>query len=801
VKPRQYQHYEIVRKLGEGAHGVVYLAYDRLLLRSVVIKKLRRRLASYERQRARILREARLASAIDHPNVCAIYEIHDGPGDVFIVMQYVAGRPLAELLADGRLSVPFATSIALQICEGLAAAHALDVVHRDLKPANIMVSEAGLVKILDFGLARRGPGQGHAAPHDGISLQSSSGPEGAVGYMAPEQFDGSPATPQTDIFAVGVNMYTMLTGAHPFAIPGIATQELARASQFRDPPPLSAARPELPAELTRLVAKALAKDPAERYQSAAELRDALATFLDRAPVEGPPRAPRRVASAPDPASRPSGLWSMLRAFVAGPRSAPPPGRVVVLPFEADADEESGPSYGFALANAVATKLARLPGLSLRPTPSQLAMRELPADPAEAGERLEVSYVIAGSYSSGAGRFAVAWQLVRVADQSMVAGDTLVLSSIDMVELQTTISDQVVAALRGAVHIPMAGPTSQEASPPPEVAEEYFEARALLSTFMLRSRRRKDVDAARAKLRAVADRAPAFAPVHAALGIAHLQYARNGFGTIDDLQRAAEAFEHALERDPNHVEAKIFRVYTLTSLGDKASARHAVGHLLELAPADSSVRLAAATLLRMDGAYDAALRQLAINLRFNPDDAHIVYNHRARLLHYRHDLDGARREVQKGLELQPRHPLLRATDGYLRLREGDIRGAIAVLETLVQDDPSLQVAYPTLAIARWRAGDHDAARGLISERTLATADCDGDTAYRVATFHAVSEQPGPALRWLRRAIHLGNENAPWFARNPAWSPLRDHPDFESLLDRLGSRHRRNLDEWQRILPPT
>jgi serine/threonine-protein kinase len=193
-----------------------------------------------------------------------------------------------------------------------------------------------------------------------------------------------------------------------------------------------------------------------------------------------------------------------------------------------------------------------------------------------------------------------------------------------------------------------------------------------------------------------------------------------------------------------------------------------------------------------------MKQLVVALQLNPNDAHVVYNHRARILHYRGAVELARQEVNKGLELQPHHPLLRTTDGYLRLRAGDFRGAIAVLERIVHEEPTLQVAHPTLAMARWLAGDQDGARALVTDRTRAAAECDGETAYRLATFHAVAGDRPAAFRWLRRAIYLGNENQPWFARNPAWWGLSDDPDFVGVLESLEVRYQRNGDLWRRLL---
>jgi serine/threonine-protein kinase len=373
-----------------------------------------------------------------------------------------------------------------------------------------------------------------------------------------------------------------------------------------------------------------------------------------------------------------------------------------------------------------------------------------------------------------------------------------IAAFDPVAIQNEVSELVFASLRGTAGIPTGPESEGDSALPEELSEQYLAARALLSTFVLRSRHRKDLDAARDRLLAVAEAAPGFAPVHAALGVAHVNYSSNGFGAATCLQMAADSFERALELDPGLVEARVFRVHTLVSLGEKESARHAIHNLLETEPVDFSVRIMAATLLRLDGAYDAAMQQLGVALQLDPDAAHVVYNERARIHHYQDQLALARREVDKALELSPGHPLLRTTDAYLRLRESDHAGATLLLERVVEDDPTLQLAYPTLAVARWLAGDRVGAQALVTDRTAAAADCDAETAYRLATFYAVSLDRAGALRWLRRAIYLGNENYPWFRQNPLWQALSRDPDFQGVLESLEARYQRNLDLWRRVL---
>ena len=223
MKRKTIEHYEIIRKLGAGGSGVVYLANDTLLQRPVVLKILRTGLLSAEQLRSTVLREARLASAIEHPNVCAIYEVGESGDEGYIVMQYVPGQSLDQLIARGPASLQLVLSVGIQIADGLQAAHALGIFHRDLKPQNVMLTDGGLVKILDFGLARRlrpedasfDPSK-PALAKDASVAATYTARGGTIRYMAPEQFVTGQSSVQSDVWALGVILYELASGRHPF---------------------------------------------------------------------------------------------------------------------------------------------------------------------------------------------------------------------------------------------------------------------------------------------------------------------------------------------------------------------------------------------------------------------------------------------------------------------------------------------------------------------------------------------------------------------------------------------------------
>jgi tetratricopeptide (TPR) repeat protein len=294
------------------------------------------------------------------------------------------------------------------------------------------------------------------------------------------------------------------------------------------------------------------------------------------------------------------------------------------------------------------------------------------------------------------------------------------------------------------------------------------------------------------------RSPGFAPAHAALGVTHLQYVQGGFGGLIQLMAAQQCLDAALALDPHLTEADLYRVLTLLARGDKEAARRATQRLLESAGHDFDVRLVAGTILRLDGLFEPALRELGAALALNPAGAVVVYDQRARIHQYEGQLELALQELQKGLVLEPRHPRLRTSLGYLRLRLGDVRQAVALLEEVLVDARDLRLAHPTLALAYHAAGETQKARDLVTEDVLLAADADGEMAYRLATQFAYAGDVFEALHWLRKAVYRGNENWPWFAVNPWWRRLAGNADLKRVLRDLERTWRENRRRWQGFL---
>ena len=837
MKRRVISHYELVRRIGAGGSGVVFLAQDTLLQRPVVLKLLKRGFLTLEQVRTTQLREARLASAIDHPNVCAIYDVGEAPAEegddaeAYIVMQYIPGKTLDKIITEGAANLQLTLSAGIQIADGLAAAHMLGIFHRDLKPANVILTEGGLIKILDFGLARRlNPDQADFDPSGHATRRTTPSPGatytargGTIAYMAPEQFVTGQSSVQSDIFALGLILYELATGRHPFHRPDAAEFQSIRAIQFADPPPLRNTNPALPQELESVIFRCLEKQPSARFASAADLREALKTImmamhLDSVyppgeaitllPAQRPP-----ALETPEEEKRTTGILSMLaeRFRESGTATQRQQNSIVVLPFinfgtrlavgaaQTIDSAQPSPLYGYALADALAARLARMSTLVVRPSSSLANVPTQQLDPLAIGRKLMVHFVLAGNFLRSEQGFDLNWQLLDVPSQSVRAGGSINVATFDLVAVQAEICNEVFSTLQGLGSSQLTpGDAPQQRSLSQDISEEYLQARAVLSSFMSRTGSREDLDRTQELFASVVKQDPNFAPAWSGLGITHLQYASHGLGGQMHVLEARRAFDKALALDPGSVESNLYRVYMLLSRGEKESARHGIESLLQSAANDWNVHLVAGQTLRIDGMYDEALEQFNTALRLNPANAALIYNNRARVFQYQNQLELAGDELEKGLTLEPKQPLLRISQGYQQMRQGDLAKAILTLENVTFEEPSLRIVYPTIALCYVQLGEREKAASFIVDETLSAAEADAEMAYRLATYFALEGDESEALHWLRRAIYLGNENYPWFSINPAWRKLGGHSDFEKILEDLKKSYRRNQKNWRRLL---
>ena len=401
-------HYKITRKIASGGMGVVYEAEDMRLGRRVALKFLPEQMAQNTQLIERFQREARAASALNHPNICTIHAIEQVEGQNFLVMELLEGQTLAQMLGRVTFSMDKLLPIATQIADALESAHAKGIVHRDIKPANIFLTERGPVKILDFGLVKIEPEELQPAEQNSTKIEpqheltSPGVAMGTASYMSPEQARGQLVDARTDLFSVGTVLYQMAGGALPFA--GDTSAVIFDAILNRDPAPVESLNPAIPAEFGRILSKLLEKDRALRCQSATELKTDL-NRLKRNLDSGGKRAAELSESK-------SGVPRLASKSVA------------VLYFENLSGVKEDEYLRDGITEDIITELSKIRGLNTYSRPTVLAFRDKPVTPSQVGQVLNAAFVLTGSLRRSGSRLRITTQLVDTTDRFPVVVGTL-----------------------------------------------------------------------------------------------------------------------------------------------------------------------------------------------------------------------------------------------------------------------------------------------------------------------------------------------------------------------------------------
>ena len=817
--------YRITEKLGTGGQGTVYKAVDTRLGRTVVVKVLAPELTAREANLKRFEREAQLASSLDHPNICTIYGLHELDGIHFITMQYVGGKNVRQLVNGKPLELKSALSIGLQVADALTAAHARGVIHRDIKAGNVMVTPDGVVKVLDFGLAKLLDESG-GQPGD-VHLTEMGIPYGTATYAAPEQATGAKVDHRADIFSTAVLLYEMLTGTWPFR--GKTSVEVRYAVLHDTPVRLSEVRQDVPAQLQGVLDRALEKRPEQRTQRMAELRDELRAFL-RAAVSGPAAGVASIHGSVSTEFAPvvprhheqgSGVGKSFRRWLrnfrgeaggssqspstsqqaGAPHSTSPqvhdtpqtsiPGEaslqksIAILPFRNLSGDGSVAFYEFSLADAVITELARLRSLVVRPSSVIAKYQGQQVDPLEAGREMSVSAVLSANFLRAGDKLRVNAQLIDVQSGELLWTDRIDAAARDIIALQDTIAQRIVDGLRvelaadEQVGLAQRGGTANH-----EAYEEYLRGRDSMGRFVYHTLAEEDVAEAIQHFQRAIELDPDFALAHCALGSAHSNRVIKCMGDSEDYEQAERAFQKGLALDPKNFEARMHMVFIYLARGEKQKARAETERLRRECPNDTGVQFVASYLYRLDGEYERSMRALDRMQRINPAERVVVSYNRARVLMYEGRYDEALRELDRGSEVEPDHPFVRAFRGVVLYHKGEVRTAAAILRDVVSEHPEITGLRAQLAQCLSLLGQHEEAREILAdERLKEVALADHDVPYWLATAYALEGMDDEALEWLERAVDLGNENLPWFERNPAWERLREDPRYRAVIQRI------------------
>ncbi len=772
--------YRIERLLGRGGMGAVFLAYDTALHRQVALKVLTEP-ADGETSRTRLLREARNAAGLNHPNICTIYEVGEADGFAFIAMEYVDGRSLRDRLDAGALPVGQAVRYAAQAAEALAYAHEHGVVHRDFKAANAIVTDAGRLKIVDFGLARR-----RDAAMSAATTATSLAPVGTVAgtpyAMAPEQVRGEAADGRADIWALGVLLHEMVAGAKPF---DTATIPELYSAILRDEP---RALPDgVPVEVRALVARCLEKPADRRYRDAGQVRAALDAIETGAVSLGtswrfrlkqrPWLASVAALLAVGAALVGFNIGGVRQRVVGGPAEAAPI-KLAVLPFANLTGDPSQEYFSDGLSEEMIAQLGRLHPQGLRVIARASAMRYKKADKPidQIGRELGVDYVLDGSARREAGQVRITAKLIRTRDQTLLWTDTYQRELASILALQSDIARQVARSLALTLLPAEQTQLASVRTVNPEAYEAYL--KGLGHWYKLTQ---ADLDTALQYFEVAREKDPTYAVAYTGIAAVWGGRAQMGFASPrETTPRALAAALKAVELDSTRVEPHLWLgIVRAWYEYDWVNADQEFRRAIELNPSYPDARAFYSNFLANMNHPQQALAEIERALELDPFNAFFHAQYGLNLM-YVSRFDEAITQYRSALKTAPDLPFALSglfTAFHHKRMYSEAVDALRNYATAMSYREVEDVLAQTAPNDDYRHTMQRAAEALVA-RARATYV----TPYDVATFYAFAGDRDRAIEWLEKGYELREPNMP-FVGLPDFETLRDDVRFQDLLRRM------------------
>ncbi len=738
-------HYEILEAIGRGGMGEVFKARDLQLDRVVAVKFLPHDIEASDTQKQRFIQEAKTASALDHSNICTIHEIGSAPnGQLFIAMAYYDGETVRRKLDRGQLELVESVNIAVQVALGLANAHAKGIIHRDIKPANLMITNDGIVKILDFGLAKL---------VGGCTLTTSGMPLGTLAYMSPEQIAGE-TDQRTDLWSLGVVLYEMVTGRRPFE----AETGNSIIYQILHQPPrrVTDLRPSVPAALERIIARSLEKDPARRYGRAEDLLRDLRLVV--------------TSSSPDSITTDQLLAQQMAA------RAP---SIVVLPFANLSQEAEAEYFGDGLADELIYALCQVDGLRVVSRVSAFEFKGKSKNLAEIARQLNVTSVLSGSVRRAGDRLRINVELTNVADGYCLWSERFDREMKDVFAIEDEVASSVVKVFKLKMANQEPAPFEPRYTGHPEAYNLYLKGRYYYNKNTVDGFQ-KAGECFRKAITVDPDCAPAYsglADFYMALGIWSVVEPKEAWPKARECAMKAMQLNDRLP-EPHVTAAKIYQFGDWNRKAAQAAFRRAI----QVSPGHSDAHFAYSVFLLQMGLLDQALNEIKRAHDLDPLNLRVATGV-GWLYYYLADYHRALDQCQAVLDLSPDYPEAQCCIALCSEKLGHSADHVRWFEKAAAGSAGLPFVLGLLGRAYALNGQDDQARELQSKlQAISEQRYTSQVAHALVSV-GLGELDG-AMQWLQKAFEAHDALLCYAKVFPPYDALRGNPRFQEMLRYMG-----------------